>query len=518
MYTIRNQCERTILSNGSPAYLPVPGGEGRGLSRHSALATADEGEHLSPFSLILLPFCLVLIAGCATKSPPTSAQVRQQALTNVALPSAWKAGGPAGRIADDWLATFHDAQLDALVREALSNNLDLRVTAFRVGQAAQYVEVAKAAMRPAINLAGTGGLKAGGGSDLSSALQGIMLAVSWEPDLWGRIRYGRNAAREAYAASQADFEFARQSLAATVAKSWFTATETWLEYEIVEDTLKSTQQLLSLAERRHEIGSGNEQDVALARANLGTLQDNSAQLQFAYTQALRALELLLGRYPAAELKASHNLTKLPGPVPVGMPLDALERRPDLIAAERRVAAAFNRVGEAKAARLPRLTLNAGVAALDSQVLQLKTDYSNPSLGMNGKLIAPIYQGGALNAQVKIRTLEQQEAVADYARMALRALGDVENALAAGSTLAQRDEILQRTLADNQRGLSLAETSFRVGKSDTRAVQEHQLTVYSARLTLLRVQSEQLSQRVNLHLALGGSFAAPVTLPVQAAKK
>jgi len=121
------------------------------------------------------------------------------------------------------------------------------------------------------------------------------------------------------------------------------------------------------------------------------------------------------------------------------------------------------------------------------------------------LIAPIYDGGALKTQVEIRTIEQKEAVAQYARLALRALGDVENALAAGQTLAERDQLLQRTVADNQRALALAQTSFRVGKGDMRAVQQQQLNVHSARLALLRVQSEQLAQRTNLYLALGGSF-------------
>jgi multidrug efflux system outer membrane protein len=477
----------------------------RSAQRAGAPYQAATCERFTCFSLHLCALFLILIAGCATKSPPTGEQVRQQALTNVALPSAWKAGGEAGTITDDWIATFNDEQLDALVREAVTNNLDLRVTAARVEQAAQYVEMAKAAMRPAIALAGTGGFKGGGGSDPTSALQGIMLAVSWEPDLWGRLRYGRNATRESYASAQADFEFARQSLAATTARSWFTASETWLQQQIVDDTVKSAQQLLSLAEKRQQVGVGGEQDVASARANLGTFQDSAAQIHLAHEQTLRALELLLGRYPAAELKARQNLAQLPGPVPAGMPLQTLERRPDLIAAERRVAAAFNRVGEAKTARLPRIILNASVSALDSQVLQLKSDYSNPAAGAGGRLIAPIYQGGALNTQVKIRTLEQKEAVADYARMALRALGDVENALAAGNTLVERGQLLEHIVTDNQRALVLVQTNYRVGNVDLRAVQQQQLSLYSARLTLLRVQSEQLAQRVNLHLALGGSF-------------
>ncbi len=461
-----------------------------------------------------------LLAGCATKSPPTSAEIRQQSgtLTNLVLTNAWKAAlVSTNAIQDDWLATFGDTQLDALVFEAISNNPDLRVTSVRVEQAAQYVELAKAALRPAVNLVGTGGLNMGGG-DIGSALQGASLGVSWEPDLWGRIRYGRNAAQAEYASAKADFQFGRQSLAATVAKSWFTASETSLQLAIAGDMVKSAQELLTLAEKRQQVGPGSEQDVALARANLGNFQDTAKQVQLAHEQTLRALELLLGRYPAAELASRSDLPELPGPVPAGLPLEMLERRPDMIAADRRVAAAFNRVGEAKAARLPRIILNANVAAIQSDVLQLKNDFQNPTAGAGARLIAPIYQGGALKTQVEIRTLEQKEAVAQYASLALRSLGDVENAIAAGATLAERDQLLQRTVADNQRALELAQTSYRVGKSDLRAVQQQQLNVYTARLALLRVQSEQLAARVNLHLALGGSFETTSSQQTQVTAK
>jgi outer membrane protein, multidrug efflux system len=461
-----------------------------------------------------------LAAGCATKAPPTRAEIHEQSgtLTNLTLTNTWKAAPVStNTIQDDWLATFGDPQLNGLIAEAMTNNPDLRVSATRVEQAAQYVEMAKAQLRPAVNLFGVGGLNMGGG-DISSALQGASLGVSWEPDLWGRMRYGRNAYQATFASAQADFEFGRQSLAATMAKSWFTAGETWLQLQIAGDMVKAAQELVTLAEKRWQVGPGSEMDVALARANLGNFQDTAKQVRLAHEQAVRALELLLGRYPAAELKARHDLPALPGAIPAGLPLEMLERRPDLVAADRRVAAAFNRVGEAKAARLPRIILNANVAAIGSEILELKDDFENPTAGAGAKLVAPIYQGGALETQVEIRTLEQKEAVANYARLALRALGDVETTLAAGATLAEREQLLQRTLTENQRALTLAETSYRVGKGDRRAVEQQQLNLHTARLALLRVQSEQLSQRANLHLALGGSFAAPATPPTQTAAK
>lgn len=458
-----------------------------------------------------------LLAGCATKSPPTLTEIRQQSgtLTNLVLTNAWKAAPVStNAIQDNWLTSFGDVQLDALVSEAMTNNPDLRVAATRVEQAAQYIELAKAALRPAVHVIGNGGLNMGGGD----ALNLISLGASWEPDLWGRMRYGRNAARATHASTQADFEFSRQSLAATIAKSWFTASETWLQRQIANDMVRAAQELLSLASQRQNVGQGSEQDVVLARANLGNFQDTARQVRLAHEQSLRALELLLGRYPAAELSARQSLSSLPGDIPGGLPIEMLERRPDMVAAERRVAAAFNRVGEAKAAMLPRIILQANVAAISSDILQLKQDFENPTGGAGAKLIAPVYKGGELKTQVKIRTFEQKEAVAQYARLALRALGDVESALAAGQTLADRDRVLRQVLADNERALALANTSYRVGSGDLRAVEQQQLNVHAARLALLRIQSEQLAQRVNLHLALGGSFQQQLPLQASAASK
>ena len=450
---------------------------------------------------------MIVLASCALKPPPTRDEIRAQSATlaEADLNGAWKAAEvSAAAIEDNWLGTFTDPQLDVLVAEAIVNNPDLRVAATRVEQAAQYVELAKAMLRPMINLLGTGGLKMGGG-DVSSAIQGASLGVSWEPDLWGRLRYGREAAQSTYASVQADYRFSQQSLAAAVARSWFTATETWLQIQLAGGMVTAAEKLVQLAETRWRVGIGTEQDVALARASLGTFLDTREQVRLAHDQTLRALELLLGRYPAAELETRHELTTMPGPVPAGLPLQMLERRPDMIAAERRVAAAFNRVGEAKAARLPRIVLNANVAVIKSEIVELSEDFSNPTGGAGARLIAPVYQGGALKTQVEIRTLQQKEAVAEYARMALRALADVENALAASDTLSQREAVLRQSMSDSRRALELAQLSYEVGKTDLRPVQQQQLSLQSAQLALLRVQSEQLSQRTNLHLALGGSF-------------
>jgi NodT family efflux transporter outer membrane factor (OMF) lipoprotein len=332
----------------------------------------------------------------------------------------------------------------------------------------------------------------------------VGIFANWELDLWGRVRAGREVARLQYQSAALDAEYARQSIAALVAKSWFLATEARLQKAAAEEMTRSAQRLAELARDRVRVGNGNEYDVALAQANAQTYRDVVQQLDLSYRQALRALEALIGRYPAAAIEVPPQLAAKPGPVPVGIPAELLERRPDVVGAERRIALAFYRTEEAKAARLPRISLTAAVTSISSDLFVLK-DRDNPVWSAGGSLLAPLYLGGALQSQVEIRTGEQKQAVAEYGRVGARAFGEVENALSFGFTLEERAAILAEVVEQNERALELANVRFRVGSGDLRAVQQQQVAVYGARTSLLRVRSEQLVQRVNLYLALGGGW-------------
>src|SRR5262249_31244150 len=307
-----------------------------------------------------------------------------------------------------------------------------------------------------------------------------------------------------YVSAALDAEYARQSLAGLVAKSWFLATEARLQKAIAEEMAGASEKQLALAQDRLRVGRGDEYDVALSKANLATFRDSVRSLDLAYQQALRALEALAGRYPSATVQVPAQLATVPGPVPVGMPSELLERRPDMVAAERRVSAAFYRVEESKAARLPRISLTAAVTSISSDLFVLK-DRDNPVWSAGAALNLPLYTGGALTGQIDVRTAEQKQALAEYGRIGARAFGEVENALSSAFALEDREAILTEAVAANTRALELANVRFRVGVGDLRAVQQQSLALHAARTALLRVQAERLVQRVNLHLALGGGF-------------
>ena len=465
-------------------------------------------RHRRPLPLVRLPGLLlgVALAGCATAPEPTAEQIRAEALATVAIPPNWSAQASQAEVDHGWLAAFGDPALTALVHEALARNPDVLIAAARVEQANAQVDIAQAQLRPAIGLIGRAGSKPI--ADLVPLLSGLMLRLSWEIDLWGRLRYARNAARAASDAQNADYRYAQQSLAASVARAWFTATEARLQQALATDLAERSGLLVTLAEQRERVGAGSSNETLAARAAAATYLDAAQQTEMASSSALRALEILLGRYPGANLQAAAALTPLPRAVPAGVPIDALNRRPDLHAAERRVAAAFDKVGEARAEMLPSLSLSAGYGRLSNAAVRTRDDLEQTTSSVSATGIVPLYSGGALTGQVRLRTAEQKQAVAEYARRALVALAEVEDALTAERVLAQRETVLSDALAATEQAARQTRESARIGRADQRAVQAQDMEALASRSGLLSLRRERLSRRVDLYLALGGDYALP----------
>lgn len=446
------------------------------------------------------------LAGCALNAPPDAKTLARESMPSVKAPEAWTARGTApGAVGSGWLAAFADPRLEALVAEALANNPDIRLAAARVERASALATQAGSTLYPQVSAIAKGSGKV---ADESSAFQGGGLYATWELDLWGRVRSQAAAGSAQLDAAARDADYARQSIAALVARSWFLALEARRQKVLAQDMLASAESLAALARERARIGRGDEFDVRLAQASLQSYRDAVLQFQLAEEQAVRAIETVVGRYPAASLDVAAPFPAFPGPVPAGLPSELLERRYDVAAAERRVASAYYLVGEAQAARLPRIALTASGSSISSDLVVLK-ERDNPAWSIGGSITAPLFLGGALKAQADMRTAEQRAAVADYARIGSRAFAEAENALSADFTLAQRVPILEASVTENERALALAQARFRVGTADQRAVQQQMLAANAARSALLRATSERLVQRVNLHLALGGGFAPAV---------
>ena len=211
----------------------------------------------------------------------------QAGAPNLKLPAHWTAAGAGSGTfaADNWLASWNDPGLDALLTEALAYNTDLRAAASRVDLAAAYLQAAGSPMWPQVNLVARGGGKMGGDS---TGLQGVGVFASWELDVWGRVRNERAASAMQYESAQLDAEYARQSIAALVAKGWVLAIESRLAKARAKEMLQTAERLASLTRDRQRVGVGDEYDVALADANIETFRDTVRSLDLAYQNALRA--------------------------------------------------------------------------------------------------------------------------------------------------------------------------------------------------------------------------------------
>ena len=463
--------------------------------------------------VVTLAAASVLATACALKDPPDRTEFYGQALPGVQMPGNWAAPATAGAVLEPWLASFQDPRLEALVGEALAYNPDLKVAAARVEQATAVLKAAGAELGPSVSAFGKGGGKLGGDFTGTS---GVLLRATWELDVWGRLRYGRRAAEETYLSTEVDLAGARQSLAAMVAKSWFLAIESRQQREIARQMVVDSEKSVALAQDRLRIGAGNELDVTLAKQTLQTARDSANQIDLAYQDALRAIEVLVGRYPAAQLDPAQSFDPLADAVPAGLPSELLERRLDVQAAEHRIASAFSQVEEARAAKLPTLTLSGGLSHISSDLFVLdKRDDIVKSIG--GTVYLPIFDGGYLTAQVEARTAQQHQAVAQWAQTGLKAFSEVESALAREASLQEREPILATQLELSQRALELEQVRYRVGSADMRSVLQQQMATYGVRTALLRVQSERRVQRVNLYLALGGDFGVDAALASNASR-
>ena len=449
---------------------------------------------------------LLLLAACASKRPPEQKEIHGGALPkkdDAAIPGAWKTAAEKGEVPDGWLKTFHDPAMEALVGEALRDNLVLRGAAARVDMAAGIAKQAAAALKPTIGLGGTaGGIGLAGGE--FAPTYGVGLQFAWEADVWGRLRALRDASDERFRGAQADFEFARQSLGAQMAKSWFLATEARLQLELASESVAIFERILKIVEAKRAQGRVTAQDIRLASANLGSAKERVRAADSVYRQTLRALEILLGRYPAAEIKVAAVLAEPPPPVPTGLPSELLERRQDLVAAERRVKAAFLDTEAAKLTKLPRIQLTGSGGVVNNDVLELVG--RGPSFFNAGaNFFQPVYTGGAIEATIEIQTARQEAALAEYGQRALVAFGEVENSLTNNALLKERVELQRGVVDDNAEAARLARAQYEAGRIELLDVLQIQQRELSARSFLISLRDQFLAERVNLHLALGGSF-------------
>ncbi|MCB1970576.1 MAG: TolC family protein [Geminicoccaceae bacterium] len=428
--------------------------------------------------------------------------------TSIGLPEspqnfAVRAEDEPGLVDDNWVASFDDQKLNALVSEAMTNNLSLKGTAAKVREAEARARRAGAELSPEVDLSGSGG-RGGPLQDTATGSFDLGLQASWELDVWNRLGNEAQAATLDAIAARADYRGARLSLAGQVATSWFVLLGDARQVELDERNLQTQLQAYNVVDARVETGLVMPLDRNVAQADVARAREQLAQSKGAFDDAARSLEIVLGRYPSAEIEAAKKLTEVPPPTPAGLPSELLERRPDIVAADRRVAAAYNRTAAAKAARLPQFSLTANIGGT-SQNLKDVLDPINIAWNFAGNIFMPVFDGGRLETEAEISTALQEEALASYADLALNAFGEVETALANEGVLRTQEEQLKITVQQLSEAENITMARYREGQVNYLDVNQVRQERISAEKQHLGLQVERLKQRVQLHLVLGGSF-------------
>ncbi|MBK8097337.1 MAG: efflux transporter outer membrane subunit [Planctomycetes bacterium] len=452
---------------------------------------------------------LLALGACAADPPPPV-----DVDLGIATPARWQSPTTDGELSDAWWQGFGDAALNEHIQHALAHNKDLVAAAMRLHSAAELAVIAGAGdeLQADAGLTATRARRAfvgfpfGGGGVLSntSTTLGLSLNLSWEIDLWGRVRAGERAALAEVQATAADLHAAELSVVAQTCKAWFAVIEARQQLALAQATVASFVRTADDVRDRYRRGVRPALDAHLVDTNVANARAAVPARQDQLQRAIRQFEILTGRYPGGTTASSDTLpTALPA-VPAGLPGELLQRRPDLAAAERRLAAAGCRIDQARASLYPRLSLTASGGTTSEKLEDLvDDDFRVWSLGAN--LLQPLLAGGSLRAEVRRQEATFGEALARYGSAVLRAFGEVESALAAEGLLAERQVALTAAAQHAGAASALAHERYLRGLAEALAVADTQRQSFAAESARIAAQRQQLDLRIDLFLALGGGF-------------
>lgn len=456
---------------------------------------------------LLLALGVLLFSGCSLMQTKRGVAEQQAAALGekaVDLPDRYRAPSEPGIVPVDWLDRFKSQTLNRLVEEAQGNNRDLQATAALVERSRALAVKAGARLQPSLNAGANGGWSGLFENSADEGLMGLNARVSWELDVWGGLSAGRRGALAGAVAAEADLEAAQLAIAAATARAYVAAIESRLQEELALENIGTLESVNRIVQSAYENGSANKQDLALSQSDLSLSKAQLEEVKLARREALRALELLLGRYPGAELGLDDDFPALPPPPPAGLPSDLLERRPDLAAAERRVAAAFEATARARAARLPTFSLTGDLGGSSSDLDEV-LDPANVAWQAFANILAPVLDGGSRKADVAIATAEQEQAVANYTQLALVAFGEVERFLDLGDTLGRSSVQTYKAAEEAEQALNVAQMRYKEGEVPLFDVLDVQQRVAARKAQAINVRRQLLEQRINLYLALGGDW-------------
>jgi len=432
----------------------------------------------------------------------------------------WKVAEPSAHLSrGTWWNIYDDTELSRLESLALTNNQSLAAAAARLEQSRALVMGARADFYPQLTLGGTpNGDITRQRTSFNQPLQGQAAQAShtydtftapiylgWELDLWGRVRRQSEAASERFKAGAEDYESARLVIAAQVADDYFTFRALDREYILVTNTIDAFRRSLELTQNRRRGGVAADLDVAQAATQLHSAEAQLPDIELSRAQMLHALAVLCGQSPGnfSVAPLDTDATNIPA-IPASLPSQLLEHRPDVAAAERRMAAANADIGVAKAAFFPTVRIN-GLAGLQSVDAGTWFDWPSRFWSVGPSVELPLFTGGLNRSRLGFAHAAYDEALANYRQTVLNAFGEVEDGLAAQLLLADKWTAESQTVDATRRALEIASNRYKAGLVTYLDVATAQADSLLHERTLVQLQGARQTASVNLIKALGYSW-------------
>ena len=437
----------------------------------------------------------VLVAGCAVTRveppPPVAApsQFKETAL--------WQRATPAAAVPDEWWRLFNDPVLDDLQARLVIGNENLKAAVAQVASARAQLEASRSALWPTLSAGLSASRATSSSSSDTSVSTGPRNTVSlsanagWEIDLWGRLSQATTAAQATLQASTDDLAAARLSAQATLAQSYFSLRAAEAQQALLERTAQAEQRSLELTQARYQSGVAAQSDVLQAQTQLKSTQASLTETVAQRAQLEHAIAVLLGQPPSALSLARGAALPEPPAVPELLPAALLQRRPDIAAAQRRVAAAHAQIGVADAAFFPSLTLSASAGYRGSSLANL---LSAPNLfwSVGPSLAQAILDGGQRRLASAQARASADQATATYRQAVLTAMQEVEDNLVLADQLQQQASLQQEALQSAQRLLQITLEQYRAGTVSYLNVVSAQTSALSSERSLLDVRNRQLA--------------------------
>jgi len=448
----------------------------------------------------------LLLAGCAVS--PTYETPAAAAPQTFKEAAGWQPAVPADTLErGPWWTLFGDAQLNQLAEGIDISNQNVAAAIASYEQARALVREQRASLFPTVNLTGSGARSGGGGEQQTNNNFKAAIGASWEPDIWGRLRAGVTGADASAAASAADLAAARLSAQGELATNYFSLRQSDAQIALLNATIDGYKRVLEITSNRFNSGIAAKSDLLQAQTQLANAQIDLSSQTRARAQLEHAIAILLGKAPSDFSLAVAPWTLTVPEVPLGVPSTLLQRRPDIAAAERRVAVANEQIGIARSAYYPSLNLTGSYGSGASKVGDLFNASSSLwSLGVSAA--QTLFNAGATTASVDAAKAGHEAAVARYRQTVLTAFGAVEDQLSATRALAEQLALRQQASSAADQVEQQMLNRYNAGQVGYTDVVTAQVTALSARRSLVQAQADRQTTAVALIQSLGGGWHAP----------